>query len=63
MCAFDVTLAVPPEDVGATVGITSRPFVKSRRAEGGQLPVIRENPKCNIAPDSGTYLHSRMYTV
>jgi hypothetical protein len=24
---------------------------------------IRENPKCNIAPDSGTYLHSRMYTV
>jgi hypothetical protein len=40
MCAFDVTLAVPPEDVGITMGITSRPFVKSRREEGAQLPVF-----------------------
>jgi hypothetical protein len=39
-CAFDITLAVPPADVGMTMGITSRPFVKSRRAEGGQLPVF-----------------------
>jgi hypothetical protein len=39
-CAFDVTLAASPDDIGMTMGITSRPFVKSRREEGGQLPVF-----------------------
>jgi hypothetical protein len=40
LCDFEVTLAVPVADVGATRGLTSRPFVKSRREEGGQLPVF-----------------------
>jgi hypothetical protein len=38
-CAFDVALAVPPAEIGMTAGVTSRPFAKSKRAEGGQLPV------------------------
>jgi hypothetical protein len=37
---FDVTLAVPPAAIGMTTGITWRPYIKSRKEEGGQLPVF-----------------------
>ncbi|KAF7314835.1 Cytochrome P450 [Mycena kentingensis (nom. inval.)] len=37
--AFEFELAVPEEDIGAQQGIVLRPFVKSEKAKGHQMPL------------------------
>jgi hypothetical protein len=63
----DVFPNIDSASVNAVYGSTSRILQFVPRLRGlrslSLSYTIRENPKCNIAPDSGTYLHSRMYTV